>query len=230
MSEKKFAVIGICFTIRLQNRVYPFGQAKEKDWGNMDVIMEIRKTAVLFVVISLIATAFMPLAIAQPMETNYARWTVPDTNIKLLSDDGRTAVYTMMYRYSETDTRYYHIEKRREVTADGKETGTIVVQTQDPCGSDIRGSFGKESNYTKTQKRLWIHLIPEDMEAVYSGDDGHLKFAGLFAVATGVPPVNRYSLWMISGPQQGRGTGYGRMRTIVWIFIYQRNRSPGSRS
>ncbi|MDP3565025.1 MAG: hypothetical protein Q8R70_11110 [Methanoregula sp.] len=150
--------------------------------------MEIRKTAVLFVVISLIATAFMPLAIAQPMETNYARWTVPDTNIKLLSDDGRTAVYTMLYRFSETDTRYYHIEKRREVTADGKETGTILVQTQDPCGSDIRGSFGKESNYTKTQKRLWIHLTPEDMEAVYSGEDGHLKFAGLFAVATGLPP------------------------------------------
>lgn len=154
----------------------------------MDVIMEIRKTAVLFVVISLIATVFMPMAIAQPMETNYARWTVPDTNIKMLSDDGRTAVYTMTFRFSETDTRYYHIEKRREVTADGKETGTILVQTQDSCGCDIRGSFGKESTYTKTKERLWIHLTPQDMEDVYSGEDGHLKFAGLFAVATGTSP------------------------------------------
>lgn len=152
-----------------------------------NLMKTIRFTGIL-VAIMVVTVMFMPGVAAQSMEKHYARWTVPDTNITVLSDDGKTAVYTMIFRYSETDTRYYHIEKRREVTADGNENGTILVQTQDPCGSDIRGSFGKESTYTKTQKRLWIHLTPEDMEAVYSGVDGHLKFAGLFAVATGVPP------------------------------------------
>ena len=147
----------------------------------------LRLTGIL-VALMLVTLTFMPVAAAHLMETHYSRWTVPDSNIKLLSDDGKTAVYTMIYRFSEEDTRYYHIEKRREVSADGTENGTILVQTQDACGSDIRGSFGNESNYTKTQKRLWIHLTPEDMETVYSGVDGHLKFAGLFSVATNTSP------------------------------------------
>lgn len=142
----------------------------------------------ILVALLLVTLTFMPMVTAQSTEKDYARWVVPDTKITLISDDGRTAIYTMIFRISEIDTRYYHIEKRRQVTADGNENGTILVQTQDPCGSDIRGSFGKESTYTKTPKRLWIHLVPQDMEAVYHGDDGHLKFAGLFAVATGVPP------------------------------------------
>lgn len=168
-----------------------------------NVMKTLRFTGILFALM-LVTLTFMPVAAAQSSEKNYARWTVPDSNIKLLSDDGRTAVYTMLYRFSETDTRYYHIEKRREVTADGRETGTILVQTQDPCGSDIRGSFGKGSTYTITQKRLWIHLVPQDMEAVYRGEDGHLKFAGLFSVATGVPPGESVlfvdHIWPTTGP------------------------------
>lgn len=72
---------------------------------------------------------FIPGVTAQSVEKSYARWTLPDTNIILLSDDGKTAVYTMVFRYSESDTRYFHIEKRWEATADGGETGTILVQT-----------------------------------------------------------------------------------------------------
>lgn len=168
-----------------------------------NVMKTLRFTGIL-VALMLVAVICMPGVTAQSSEKHSARWTLPDSNIKLLSDDGRTAVYTMMYRYSETDTRYYHLEKRREISDDGRETGTILVQTRDAGGCDIRGSFGKESFYTLTPHKLWIHLTPEDMEEVYSGKYGHLKFAGLFAAATGVPSAESVILvdhiWPTTGP------------------------------
>jgi len=62
---------------------------KKDDQGNKYDIITIRKTAVLFVVLSFIDAAFIPVVATQPMEKNYARLTIPDTNIKLFSEDGR---------------------------------------------------------------------------------------------------------------------------------------------
>lgn len=78
--------------------------------------------------------------------------------------------------------------QKKTVLDDGTENGTILVQTQDACGCDPRGSFGKESTYMKTPEGIRVHLGPQDMSEAYEGEEGHRKFAGMFALITGLTP------------------------------------------
>ena len=156
--------------------------------------MEFLRMAGIGIVLMLIAGAFMPAAAAHSSEkagkqTTEPRLVVPDTNITLVSDNGTIAEYTVIFRIRETDVRYFHVVQNRTVFPNGTENGVILVQTQDACGCDRRGSFGRESAYVKTSEGIRVHVAPEDLLATWNeGDDGHRKFATLFAVITGLTP------------------------------------------
>lgn len=163
--------------------------------------MEILRIAGLLIILTLIATAFIPVVAAQSPDKGDVQVTdgsprliAPDANITLVSDYGNTSIYRATFRLSENEARYYHVEKRREVTADGEENGVIVMQNQDACGCDRWGFFGNESGYTKTSGGISVHIGPDDMSELYYGEDGQRKFATWFAVATGLT-AGEASLW-----------------------------------
>ena len=155
--------------------------------------MELLKVAGIGVILLLIAGTFMPAAAAQSSGTTgkqaEPRLIVPDASIARISDNGKTAVYTVIFRNSETDVRYFRVVQNRTVFANGTEIGVILVQTQDSCGCDPRGSFGRESKYIKTGEDIRVHVAAEDLLATWNeGDYGHRKFAAMFAVITGLSP------------------------------------------
>jgi len=153
-----------------------------------DLMKPLRYTGVLLALMVMTMMCMPAVAAQSAKNAVQPRLIPPDAEIRQISNDGTTSVSTLIFRLSETDVRYYRMVQTKKIFADGTENGTILVQTQDPCGCDPRGSFGKESDYTKTPEGIWVHLGPQDLSEAYAGEDGHRKFAGMFALITGLTP------------------------------------------